>query len=274
MGAVRPYLSTPDLRSEGQLRYLTGILTSALWRTFGWKPESKNQVGEITYSNGAVSRLNVPDSVGYEYQLDVSNQQNIRGIAFSSDRTLAAYYQIPHISFSGVDPDHAFAIFADELNHRYRGNYRGADSSLLFRLKNTLAAWAAIGEGNSVLKANQRQRDAYIGFVDILRRILPDSLGFIDLAIKPPEVVMITRSGAFLIDAVSGGVSTLIENAALIYSCSIQSNMAGKRFVVTFDEPENHLHPALQRELFPKLTSAFPQVQFITARTARLSFPR
>lgn len=125
-----------------------------------------------------------------------------------------------------------------------------------------------------MLKANQRQRDAYIGFVDILRRILPDSLGFIDLAIKPPEVVMITRSGAFLIDAVSGGVSTLIENAALIYSCSIQSNMAGKRFVVTFDEPENHLHPALQRELFPKLTSAFPQVQFITARTARLSFPR
>ena len=76
---------------------------------------------------------------------------------------------------------------------------------------------------------------------------------------------MITRSGEFLIDAVSGGVSTLIENAALIYSCSIQSRMKGRPFVVTFDEPENHLHPALQRELFPKLTSAFPDVQFIAA---------
>lgn len=31
------------------------------------------------------------------------------------------------------------------------------------------------------------------------------------------------------------------------------------------DEPENHLHPALQRALLPGFVEAFPKVQFITA---------
>jgi energy-coupling factor transporter ATP-binding protein EcfA2 len=266
LGAERPYLSTPSDYAEGQLRYLTGVIKSALWKTFGWTPEARNQVGDVTYSDGAVATLSVPDTVrGHEYSLEVNNQQPINGIAFSSHRTLPAYHQIPHISFRGVDPDQAFGIFVDELRQRYRGHYYSPDNSLLFRIKNTLAAWAAVGEGNSVLQPNPRQKAAYDGFIEILRRVLPESLGFLTLAVRPPEVVMITKSGEFLIDAVSGGVSTLIENAALIYSCSIQSRMVERGFVVAFDEPENHLHPELQRDLFVKLTTAFPQVQFIVA---------
>src|SRR5262249_29735968 len=45
----------------------------------------------------------------------------------------------------------------------------------------------------------------------------------------------------------------------------IRSDIKGKRFVVVYDEPENHLHPQLQRALFRNLTSAFPDVQFIAA---------
>ncbi len=36
-------------------------------------------------------------------------------------------------------------------------------------------------------------------------------------------------------------------------------------FVVVIDEPENHLHPALQRSLLPDLIKAFPSVQFVVA---------
>ena len=80
-----------------------------------------------------------------------------------------------------------------------------------------------------------------------------------------PDVLLETRSGEFLIDAASGGITTLIEIAALIYGCSIREEVKGKRFVVVYDEPENHLHPELQRALFQNLTDAFPLVQFIVA---------
>ncbi|WP_419836937.1 AAA family ATPase [Streptomyces brasiliscabiei] len=32
-----------------------------------------------------------------------------------------------------------------------------------------------------------------------------------------------------------------------------------------FDEPENHLHPSMQRTLVPTLLAAFPNVRFIVA---------
>jgi hypothetical protein len=123
-----------------------------------------------------------------------------------------------------------------------------------------------MGEGNSILQPDSRQKHAYDGFTDVLRKVLPASLGFLELSVRPPDIVMVTRSGEFLIDAASGGVVTLIELAALIYGCSLRSEVeGGQPFVTVIDEPENHLHPSLQRSLFTKLTSAFPQVQFIVA---------
>lgn len=34
-------------------------------------------------------------------------------------------------------------------------------------------------------------------------------------------------------------------------------------FTVTLDEPENHLHPSMQRSILPRLMDAFPRAQFI-----------
>ncbi|MBY0230677.1 MAG: AAA family ATPase, partial [Gemmataceae bacterium] len=36
-------------------------------------------------------------------------------------------------------------------------------------------------------------------------------------------------------------------------------------YSVTFDEPENHLHPELQKALLPSLLKVFPNVQFVVA---------
>jgi predicted ATP-binding protein involved in virulence len=36
-------------------------------------------------------------------------------------------------------------------------------------------------------------------------------------------------------------------------------------FTVVLDEPENHLHPSLQRDILPNMLRAFPGVQFIVA---------
>jgi predicted ATPase len=40
---------------------------------------------------------------------------------------------------------------------------------------------------------------------------------------------------------------------------------ADQQFVVSFDEPENHLHPEMQKTLLPNFLRAFPNVQFLVA---------
>jgi AAA domain, putative AbiEii toxin, Type IV TA system/AAA domain len=266
VGVVLPYLAVPRSNKEGGFTYWVGRVTSPEWwagALLGWSQKPKNQVGEITYSDGAAAQLLVPESVGSSYQLVVNGQRQVFGIAITSHRPLPIYQPIPNIPFQGIDPDQAYGTFISESNARYAGGY--TNSSLLFHIKSAIAAWAVMGEGNSILQANKKQQDAYVGFTDILRKILPESLGFLELAVRPPDVVMVTKSGDFLIDAASGGVATLIEFAALIYGCSLRPEVQGKPFVVTIDEPENHLHPSLQRSLFVKLVDAFPLTQFIIA---------
>lgn len=185
------------------------------------------------------------------------------GITIGSHGLMANYEPVPNLPFNGIAPENAFGAFQNEARNRYLGGHSG--HSLMFQIKQAIAAWAIFGEGNSVLPANTAQKKAYDGFVDILKKVLPPSLGFTGLAIRPPDVLLETRSGEFLIDAASGGITTLIEIAALIYGCSIREEVKGKRFVVVYDEPENHLHPELQRALFQNLTDAFPLVQFIVA---------
>jgi hypothetical protein len=99
------------------------------------------------------------------------------------------------------------------------------------------------------------------GFENVLRTVLPPSLGFIRLAIRLPEVVLITRSGDFSLDAVSGGVASLIDLAWQVFMYASSDTP----FAVTIDEPENHLHPELQRTLLGTFLTALPNVQFICA---------
>ena len=76
-----------------------------------------------------------------------------------------------------------------------------------------------------------------------------------------PEVVLDTSSGEFSFDAVSGGVSAIIDMSWQLHMASL----VNPQFVVVIDEPENHLHPTLQRTLLPKFIETFPNAQFIIA---------
>ena len=103
--------------------------------------------------------------------------------------------------------------------------------------------------------------DIFEGFQSILHKILPPKIGFQKLSIEIPEVILETDSGNFPIDAVSGGIASIIELAWMIYMYA----PFNESFTVLFDEPENHLHPELQQTLLPNLLGAFPNVQFIVA---------
>lgn len=118
------------------------------------------------------------------------------------------------------------------------------------------------GYGNQVIEADSEQIEYYEGFEEVLRKILPKVLGFKRFAIRNVEIVLITDTGDFMLDAVSGGVSNLIDLAWQIYMYSTKES---KEFVVLIDEVENHLHATMQRAILPDLLNAFPDLQFIVA---------
>jgi hypothetical protein len=92
--------------------------------------------------------------------------------------------------------------------------------------------------------------------------VLPPGIGFVRLRVAPPEVVLETTNGSFSFDAISGGIAALVDVAWQIYTFSIA---ADSDFAVAIDEPENHLHPELQRSIVPSLLRAFPKAQFIVS---------
>ena len=108
---------------------------------------------------------------------------------------------------------------------------------------------------------NKEARQTFEGFQDVLSIILPPSLKFRRLRIRVPDVMFETDTGNFAFDAVSGGISTLIDIAWQVYLYSTLED----EFIVAIDEPEAHLHPELQRIILPSLLKAFPQVQFVVA---------
>ncbi len=123
----------------------------------------------------------------------------------------------------------------------------------------TLIQMSIFGHGNSTMEPVPELVALFGEFEAILKKVLPRSLGFNRLIIRSPEVLLSTNSGDFLIDAASGGVIKLFEVAWQLYFFS----KSVAEFVITFDEPENHLHPSMQKSFLPSILEAFPGCQII-----------
>ena len=146
-----------------------------------------------------------------------------------------------------------------EIRNRYNTNSRVRSAS--YRIKEALISLATLGYGNQVVARNEDAVSTFEGFEKVLSRVLPGNLGFRKILIRMPEVVLDTSSGEFSFDAVSGGVSAIIDMSWQLHMASI----VYPRFLVVIDEPENHLHPTLQKTLLPDFIEAFPSAQFIIA---------
>lgn len=266
LGISRPYLGVP-VKNKSGTTFHSGIsfLRSKLFQLLSREEEKSDRkyFGEVLYSNEKSSKIFIPNSTGLEYNTNIEERQEVKGFHMPSHRLMPKYKKVPHIPFEGIPPKTAFQLLIRETYATFQNEF--TDNSVLFQLKTILSSWAAIGYGNSIIDSDQDQIDAYYGFISILKKVLPEEIGFNGLKIQPPDILLETDTGDFLIDAASGGLITLIEIAALIYACSLREEISKNKFVVTFDEPENHLHPTLQRALFPALVKAFPNVQFIVA---------
>lgn len=251
------FIGTPRKTKKGVLEYISDLFRfrDVLSDT---SSSGAERIGEITYWDNTVAPLTVPKSVGVNYQVNIDNMQTVNGLFVPSHRPVYRYEGIGNIPTTVIAKEQLFSNYVDRVRSGYLG---GGGHSASFRIKEALISLATFGYGNEVVDRNVDAVNTYEGFQKILCTVLPDSLGFRRFSIRLPEVVLETNSGEIAFDAVSGGVSAIIDMAWQFY-------MAFKyygKFIAVVDEPENHLHPTLQKSLLPKFIEAFPDTQIIVA---------
>ena len=253
-------VSTPRRLKRGRARFFSDLWPADEVQDEEAEPApSRSEIGQITYSDGQVARLSVPENLQEAYAVEISGQERIPGIFVPSHRPVYGVYQkVEQIPTELQPKEQLFEIYLNALRNFYTPRPRALP---IFQIKQALISLATFGYGNEVVQPNQEAIDVFEGFQNVLRTVLPESLGFESFEILMPEVVLKTRSGEFSFDAVSGGVSALID---ISWQLLMRSRI-DERFAVIIDEPENHLHPELQRAVLPNLLKAFPDAQFIVA---------
>ena len=216
-------------------------------------------IGSMVYSNGISAEIGYHEQQAQQYGISINNQQSVDGLNITSHRSNSSYQPVKGFDFSSININQMFSSFYSEMMTRFNGGH--TPFSPTYRMKEALISMAAFGEGNSYLESNQDLLEAFTTFQAILRKVLPAEIGFRGLKIRIPDIVISTASGDFLLDSSSGGINALFEISWQLFLYSLNHDS----FVVTMDEPENHLHPALQRTILSSLLSAFPQAQFIVA---------
>ncbi len=220
--------------------------------------EDQINVGQIAYSNDTTCQLFVNSITPAHYNPDYRGMQNVVGMHIPSHRSITTYTNVQTISTEPITSAQQYQTYQQLLTQAY-GGQRAENAGRI--QKQSLISLALLGEGNSHVTPNAEMKRVFKGFQGVLRAVLPDSLGFQRIEIRMPEVVLVTQSGTFALDAMSGGISAIFSIAWQIYMFGHDKDS----FSITLDEPENHLHPSMQRTFLPKLARAFPNCRIITA---------
>lgn len=223
----------------------------------------ENKLGELEFSDGTIADLILPkDVTSGTYSVTTNGGKKVNGVYVSSHRPSFPYRAVKTIPTS-VDTRQQIFQKYNEFNKKFVfDTYRNSDQlSATALIKETIASLAIFGYGNQSVEANENAKKLFEGYIEILKIVLPPKLGFERISVTVPEVMLCTKTGNFPIDAVSGGISSIIDITWQLYMFADTS----ETFVAIIDEPENHLHPELQRNFLGSLIKAFPNVQFIVA---------
>ncbi|KOY86020.1 hypothetical protein AD998_07570 [bacterium 336/3] len=220
-----------------------------------------NIIGYLKYQDGEFSKIKIPDyEVGAVYHIELDNIKRITGAYIPSHRVVFYYQHIPNISTRKIKKSEARLTSSSSIISKLYHDH--SSKSTNYFIKETLLNWAISGAGNDFIISDKELKEYFLEFQDILRITLPKSLGFSKIVIKNYEIIFETSTGDFMLDAVSGGISAIIDLVWLIFT-SIENK--SENVLVIIDEVENHLHATMQREILPSLIEAFPNVQFIVS---------
>jgi predicted ATPase len=217
-------------------------------------------IGEISYMNGVTCHLKVPQgsSQNPQYALQYNGQQNVVGLHIPSHRPAITFQNVDQLPVNPKSIQQHYQEFQQLLLQTY-GSANVRNPGMI--LKQSLISLALFGYGNEAVEGNPEYRELFLGFQEVLRTILPKSLGFERLEVRMPDVVLVTKTGDFPLSSMSGGVNSLFGIAWQIHMYGADKESC----TVILDEPENHLHPSMQRSLLPDLAKAFPKYKFIVA---------
>jgi len=250
------FVSTPFMGKEKRERFWSDVYMA---REQDLTPGNESRtVGKTTYSDGNVCTLTTNTKSVAQYSLQYQNQHQVVGLHIPSHRPTATYHNVEKIPTNPKTAEQHYQDFQQLLFQTY-GSTNARNPGIA--QKESLISLAVFGYGSGAVVPNSDYKDIFEGFQQVLLKVLPPELGFKKLEIRMPEVVLVTDSGDFALESMSGGINALFGMAWQVHLYG----SGRQECTVTFDEPENHLHPSMQRSLLPALARAFPKYRFIIA---------
>lgn len=246
-------LSTPAKdKKSGFIKFFTRYFKSPIVL-------SNNVIGTLTYDDNVKANLEIPVYDSAQYNITIKPQRPILGFNIPSHRPSFHYQAVQQLSLQKRNKQTAFQLVSNSSKNRIVG---GGDKPSNYYIKETLLTWNVFGYGNPEMEPDIEYMGFYQDFQEVLKKILPKSLGFQNFSARKSEIVMVTESGEYMLDGCSGGISALVDLSWQIYMFSTKEKTS---FTVLIDEIENHLHATMQRAILPDLISAFPNVQFVVS---------
>ncbi|WP_159791459.1 AAA family ATPase [Croceibacterium salegens] len=253
------FVSTPLLGKKRAQRYYSDIYDPQSFSETEELPEGSFEVGSIAYGDGAKCTLSTKARTGANYHLDYNGIQQVAGLYIPSHRPVSVFAPVNDIPTNPIALSQLYQSYFSVLSQSMMsaGNLRNP----ALTQKQNIIALAVFGESSEHVEANPEYVGRIKEFEAALKQALPQDLGFERLIIRSPDIVLRTKTGDFSIDSMSGGINAIFSIVWQIYCFGIGKT----EFVVAIDEPENHLHPSMQKTFLPNLLTAFPHVKFIVA---------
>jgi len=246
-------LSTPAKdKKTGFIKFFTRFFKNPIEST-------NNSIGSLTYDDNIKSSLEIPANDSAQYHIQIKPQKPVLGFNIPSHRPTFHYQPVSQLSLAKRNKQQAFQLVSNSSKNRL---FSGTDKPSNYYIKETLLTWNIFGYGNPEMEPDPEYMGYYQEFQEVLKKILPDSLGFQKFSARKSEIVMVTETGEYMLDGCSGGISALVDLSWQIFMFSTKEK---RNFTVLIDEVENHLHATMQRAILPDLISAFPNVQFIVS---------
>ena len=264
-------VSSPTKGIQGAVEYVTGFWRSLFTNSKEekQKEEAERVVGFIEYESGNQAQVKVPTKVGGTFRFSFSNREKVLGLHLPSHRPTYIHQTVELMPTKAQSAEEIFRLYSDDIKKRstlgFSDNAYHNKNAPNYFLKEALLSLALFGHKSDINNGDERALELFKGFENILKIVLPKSLEFDCFSIQNPEILLKSRSPekTFSLDASSGGVTAIIDLAWQIFIYSMQDEVKDKEFFVTLDEPENHLHPELQRTLLKNFIEAFPKARFV-----------